>query len=178
MANFTEILNPFINVRNKIKNSNGIWVDQKKKEEEQFIIYGRSSFEPGQYIDLFSEFDSKVIIDSITLYSDANVSLSLLNEDVDIWTHSVRPSYDMFTILRGHTSRGFARLSRLYVYDHPYLETVQHHFSTGIDEERYFIMSKRNIEMPNGCKLAVLLDDESEGSGNAAWNINYRVIKG
>src|SRR5690625_3574392 len=69
----SNIVNKFINVRNKVKTVDGEWVDQVKPKETQYMQDGLGvSISSETIIEVFEVWDKKVIIDTIEFGTDTS----------------------------------------------------------------------------------------------------------
>lgn len=74
----TNIINSFLNVRNKVKDADGNWVDQTKPKETQHMASGLSrDVSSGITILVFEVWGKKVIIDSLEFGTDTTAYAAL-----------------------------------------------------------------------------------------------------
>lgn len=72
------IVNSFLNVRNKVKDSDGNWVDERKIKETQHMAEGlRVDISRGITVNVFEVWGKKVIIDTLEFGTDSYAYPSL-----------------------------------------------------------------------------------------------------
>lgn len=163
---FTEILNPFLNVRNKIKNKNGEWVDESKPKEtlhtaDDYFVDIAGDFE----VVLINEPNRKVIVDNIVVYSSANPFLTLGQPPVYNYNSNL-----LYTISSG--GRHFASMDRIKDHGSEYFDYES------LAEEQGKITLKRPIILPEGAELKIRnRAEDAQRDGSVTYKVVYRVIE-
>lgn len=162
---FSEIINPFLNVRNKIKNANGDWVDQVKPRE---TIYQRDenrldiSNESNHVV--FEEWDKKIIIDALNYGTNSFFVAPLL------WIREGETNTFTDQILHGiRGGGGRSSLIPRYIkdYGNEFLEIGQY----DTENVEVVIYLKKPIILPNGGKLVF-----NSTSNQTGTETSYKVI--
>lgn len=148
---FGQILNPFLTVRNKIKNSEGVWVDEKIAKEEQFEQhYNKLKLTDSGLVLINSK--NKIIIDS---FQFSATTASFLRPRLTIkkefdYNHTYENNLFLCTNDKGNYYE--ATFTYINKYKHPLLESVIHNTT-----DRYYKMqNKKEIVLPQGCKLTIV----------------------
>lgn len=155
----SEIINPFLNVRNKVKKE-GRWVDQVEHKEKGFTKYGINESLVNDDLVVIDSLGKRVEIHSLH-FSTNNRG----NVFPQIFIKSGRKQND--NILRGVNQNGSGYyLTPLYINHsgNPYFEN----YVSSVDEGTSTIL-KRPIILPEGCQLVF----STTLSSNA--NITYSV---
>lgn len=163
---FTEILNPFLYVRNRIKNTSGQWVDHQKPREE-ITQYNQSSIETDSNTDItiFEIWDKKVILENIIVKSDANPVLSLdIRQDATDYTGNL-----FFTM--GGEGYYLGSVNAVKNRGSEYFEHIDHDAD---GDERDGVMLKKPIILPQGARLTL---EGSEDEGTTAYKVVFRTIE-
>lgn len=169
MSMFTEIINPFLNVRNKVKNRSGQWVDQQPPNEE--IVAREShgtSVDGNTEIVVFDVSNKKVIIDSLVIYTDAQLSAHLL-----VSPKGSGGTINIFRVV-GINSIGFLTPNRIHSYargHHEYFDLVNY----DEDTERGLMMLKKEVTLPTGGRLT--LQGNSPNEGTVTYKVVWREIE-
>lgn len=163
---FSEIINPFLNVRNKIKDKNDEWVDMRKPREVlKTSIENRIRIEPSEFLEIFSVFDKKIIIDHLVWGTYGTSYPLLMHEDV---------AYDTSTNLLHLIQRGGGWSSTtpaiINTQGSDMFET-QYYDNDHEDGTRGTFYLRKPIILPNGGKLAFTRN--SEGTRN---EVTFKVI--
>lgn len=151
---FSEILNPFINVRNKIRNSEGLWVDKKIPREQQFQQFINKVELSENGVILFNT-KNKVIIDS---FQFGATSASFIRPRLTIkrefdYNHAYQNN--VFLAINGKGNYYEATFTYINSFGHPLLESTVHNTS----ERHYKMQNKVPIVLPEGGKLGVYPSD-------------------
>lgn len=166
---FTEILNSFLNVRNKVKNADGDWVDQTKPREE---IHTRtnSGVNITDEIVVFEEWGKKVIIDAFTWGSDTQ--------------HQIYPRLYIEEGASGRTGSqlfvGVSGSPSIWDMTMSYINYGNDFFGVGersTSDNRYTAFLKSPIVLPNGGKL-IFTGGSSSADYSASYSVVYRTIEG
>lgn len=146
---FTEILNSFLNVRNKVKNADGEWVDMEQNEEKLLSISKQIDLDVDNQTNIVVEhWDGKYIIDSIQFSADEPVQPQL----------HTKPDPVAYTdqIFHANPSVGSRRngAGALYIdqYGHDYFEITGKNTENG-SYTRYTISLKKPIILPHGFRF-------------------------
>lgn len=146
---FTELLNPFLTVRNKIKNKDGKWVDEKIPKEEQFEVHYNNLKLSDALVLINSK--KKIIIDSFQLSTNTASYLRprlTIKKEFD-YNHAYQNN--LFLTLNDNGNYYEATFTYINNFKHPLLESVVHNSKVG----KYKMQTKGKIELPNGCKLTI-----------------------
>lgn len=155
----SEILNPFINVRNKVRTSTG-WEDLKKEEESLYTSHGLRSIPDKEIFEIWGK---KVIIDSLHYASTEDVYPKLLiNKTDNDWVGEI---LHIGFNSGDSTGRTYPKGESIKINGSPYLENI-YTSDNGIS----VICLKRPIILPNGGKFLFT------GDGNVTYNMSYRVV--
>lgn len=177
---FGEIINPFLNVRNKIKNTRGAWVDKKIPLERQYMS-STSNVDLGSNGRIFFDTNKKIIIDSFQLSSNSASFVrprlhSNREFDYSGGTGEFNNNIFMTTgITSDRNSTMFdATFTYINSYGHPLLESVYHNGTVG----RYKMINKAPIILPEGGKLGIY-GSESYNPSQHTWAciVVYREIE-
>ena len=173
MSMFSEIINPFLNVRNQIKNRAGQWVDKTIEPNEVLRHYTSdgTDFTDNQMESIFNVTGKKVIIDQLTVAMDTDININIIpSEYAGVSNTQANISQAVLNWGGGGVYRG--RSSRTTTINgHPLYEKVM-----GENEENpesHTITLKRPIILPNGGELRIY---GYNASGEASWSIVTREI--
>lgn len=173
MSMFTEIINPFINVRNQVKNSSGSWVDESVKTENSRVIK-IESYNDNNPIDftreVFTESNKKIIIETLVFKSDSNMGLRLEN----VSEGPYRSSNDLFWTVGGATSY-MATFDSVQNRGNAFLE----HSTFEVEENYRTLTLKRPVTIPNGGRLVIdtPIDLGDDDNLNYSLAVYYRTIE-
>ena len=173
MSMFTEIINPFLNVRNIVKNRAGQWVDKTIEPDEVLRHYTSdgTDFTDSQMESIFNVTGKKVIIDQLTVAMDTDININIIpSEYAGVSNTQANISQAVLNWASGGVYRG--RSSRTTIINgHPLFEKVM-----GENEENpesHTITLKRPITLPNGGELRIY---GYSANGSASWSIVTREI--
>lgn len=162
---FSEIINPFLNVRNKIKDSQGNWVDEQRPVETQhFVQESRAPVGGSTEINIFDKWDKRIILDNLAMGSDTTVYPILISEEEELGLN--RNIFRAMTT-SGGTSGAWA--SVISAQGHHLLEIGSS------DNDGATIFLKRPIVLPKGGKLSFL--GSSSASGEMSYMASWREIE-
>src|SRR5690625_1888680 len=163
---FSEIINPFLNVRNKIKDASGNWVDATKPREDQFAVY-KHSIDVDSSLEevIFETWDKKVIIDALFFGSDTTAYPLL-------WIREGANDTSTNEIFRGvnRTGGGGAPWPSSISNNGNHLLEIERE-----DESGATVSLKRPLTLPNGGKL--LFTGSSNSDGRMSYKVVWREIK-
>lgn len=162
---FTNIINRFINVRNKIKDVEGNWVDQVQKREKikSDSVYSLD-VNGGEDLVVFEVWDKAIILESIELgTNDYELILKLHHKD------DLSSIYDnqLFHTVGTGSSRGPASLKNL-INDariSSYIKLGYFNESSGQGN----LELKRPIYLPEGARLSIY-------TNNSDTKVTYKVV--
>lgn len=155
MSMFTEIINPFINVRNKIKNRSGQWVDETNEIGETKVFERFSSpLENNDEVVVFENWGKKIIVDSFIIASDAEVS-----PHINIRNDSADASNNILRSIQTSVAIGFATPNRINNADgyHDYIDLVKY-----TDGGEAMMILKRPITLYSGGKFYLKANSATE----------------
>lgn len=157
---FTEILNPFINVRNKIKNKRGDWVDQRQPIESQQATGGYDIVvTPSTDFIVFETWGKKVILDSLSYTTNTDVFPRLETSQNNPIAYNTQIFHSL--LLSGGRSANWASVIEFNGHDH--FEIIKK------GETSFHLTLKRPIVLPEGCRL------EFTGGSNSSGYLGYKV---
>lgn len=164
---FTEILNPFITVRNKIRDSRGEWVDQRNPIETQhatgdYDVVVTSNTD----IVVFETWGRKVILDSLSYTTDTDAFPRLETSQ----NNPIPYNTQIFHSLTLSGSRSANWPSVIELHGHGLFEII----STGDTTNGYHISLKRPIILPEGCRLE--FGGGTSADGYLAYKVYWREI--
>lgn len=146
---FTEVINPFLNVRNKIKDKDDNWVDMKKPREVlKTGIKNRVRIEPGEYLEVFNVFDKKIIIDHLVWGTYGSSYPVLMHEDVP---YAVSTNLLHLIQRGGGWSSTTPKIINVQGSDMFKVQSYDREHEDGIRGTLYL---RKPIILPNGGKLA------------------------
>ena len=174
MSMFSEIINPFLNVRNQIKNKSGQWVDMSTPKEETKVHASNNRDITGDTeIIIFEHWDRKIVLEGLVLASNAEMSPHLYVKP----TGSQDYLNDVFRSIQDHLGIGFATPRRISESDnnHDYLDLVKYDgIKDGVPSGSYMVL-KRPVVMGHGGKLVI--QGNEEYTGNAIIKVVWREIR-
>src|SRR5690625_1455671 len=156
MSMFTEIINPFLNVRNQIKNRAGQWVDKTIEPNEVLRHYTSDGtpFTGSQMESIFNVTGKKVIIEQLTVAMNTDININIIpSEYSSVSSTRANISQAIYNTIAGNVDRG--RSSRTTLLDgHPLFQRVLGGSGENEDEviNHTFIL-RRPIVLPNGGEL-------------------------
>lgn len=160
---FSEIINPFLNVRNKVKDHQGNWVDETKTREVlRLAVQNRLEISNDEIHEVFNVWDKKIIIDNLYFATNGNIYPVLMVEDIE-YANSKSLLHGMSTT--GGWSAPYP--SVINARGHDYLEVA----TMPTEGQGGNIYLKKQIILPNGGKLAFRL----AGSASVA-EVTYKVV--
>lgn len=162
---FTEVLNTFLNVRNKVKNSSGNWVDMEEKTRTLHTSEGLGvDISADQDYVILNEVGHPIEITSITVGGNSDKISVLLNQD-----NSASPFVgNLLHTIGSGSQRSSARAERLMdeSYRSDYLGI--HHYDSSTKNNVIYL--KKPILLPAGGKLILRLL-----TGEPQARVTYRV---
>lgn len=164
---FTEILNPFLNVRNKVKDSQGKWVDQTKPKEVLQMKYDSGITTSGTTeIPIFEIWNKKVIIDQLEYGSNTSFHPRLWQKP----EHVGEPfENQLFTVPTREGGGSSAWPSVISTQETSLLK------SGFWESPRGMVFLKRPIILPSGGKL--IFEGSSSSDGKSAFKVVWREIE-
>lgn len=174
MSFVTEIMNPFLIVRNKIRNNRGEWVDMKKKEERLRGTRGNLNVTMGDNIELLNTYGKKTIVEKIVVSVNVNINLGMHLGDGDAYSQNVA----LTTAPWNHSlNSGLRPLSMRSIREigNPLFEIVFDSMEEESDTYGVTYTLKRPFEFPEGCRINLYTTD-SIPDGHAHYQIIYREI--
>lgn len=170
MSMFTEILNPFMNVRNQIK-QNGRWVDKGlRKETHGNVSALNKEITFNTDWKIMTKWNTHIIIDAFEFSTASPFIYPLLfakaGSDGDY-------AQNLFHIIRP-TGRSNATVTEIYKYGSTFLESEQ--FKNEDDSLwGYIVKLKAPIHLPSGCQLVIRT--LANGSGDTlSYKLQWREI--
>lgn len=161
--NISHIANSFLNVRNKVKNADGEWVDQTISTETQHMATNlRVPISTDSEHVVFNRLGTKIILDSLS-YSTDNAIYPLL------WMQDSSSDYlyQLFHVLTSGGGRANATPATIQNNGSDFLEIG---VRENLDATVYL---KRPIILPEGGKLAF----RAITSGDVTYRAFWREIK-
>lgn len=165
---FSEILNPFLYVRNKIKNKNGEWVDMEEPLEEKEITrvvngYNRR-VNDGEEETLLVDFSGDITIHALEVGgSTEEFSLRLgTSNSVGNYTDNMFYNIGAGSFRRLGSPKNLARVDEYNTF----LGLARRNQNTG----ESMIYLKQPITIKGGCKLSVF------GSGGVSSVISFKLV--
>lgn len=161
--NVSHIANSFLNVRNKVKNADGEWVDQTKPRETQHMETNlRVPISTDSEHVVFNRLGVKIIIESLS-YSTDNAIYPLL------WVRDSSSDYlnQLFHVTTAGGGRANATPATIQSNGSEFLEVV---VRDNLDAK---IMMKRSIILPEGGKLAF----RALTAGDVTYKVFWREIE-
>ena len=160
----TEIINSFVNVRNKIKNNQNEWVDLTEKESTQKMTSSLNrQINEGEVYPVFSAFGKEVTLDMFEFRTDSSVFPVLY-----VQPNSVGQNYtnNIFHVI-SKTGRGNATPNFIDLHGSTYLDVTR---SSNGDK----VTLKRPITLPKGCYLGF----KSLSGGNVTYKAMWTESEG
>lgn len=156
MSNFTEILNPYIKVRNQVKDKNGDWIDESfstVRENTRMISQLRKEIEKDGYVKLFEAEDEQTIIESFYIVATQNCFPAIwLNKSNE---NSNDRGTNLFYILN-HRFRTSPSMQNIDSYGSDYFEVISKEEGVAEDgQDFYTVMLKKPISIPKGSVIGV-----------------------
>lgn len=166
---FTEILNSFLNVRNKVKDADGNWVDQTKPRETQHVEYINFDFEENETV-VFEEFGNKIIIDSLEFTTNSRGDVyPRLNTQPEA---TGRTSNNLLMAINSDTGAVWdATVLYINDYGNNFLDAIVHNRS----DDDYKVILRKPIVLPEGGRL--VFRSNSSNVDNVTALVTYRVIE-
>lgn len=164
------IINPFLNVRNQVKNADGEWVDESKPEETLHVVTINHYFSDGDFV-VFDEWDKKIIIDSIEYYAtDTDNTFPRLNVRKG---STGRTSSNLFVAFNSENTSVWDATG-LYLSNHKnsYLDAVK--YKEGGELK---VLSKKQIVLPSGGRFIFSINGDP-GEERVRGLIVYRTVEG
>ena len=163
MSLFTEIINPFVTIHNKIKDKNGKWIDATKDVRERVSYNGLRSPVPnsGSYV-VFIDFEDEIMLDHLAYSCDAPVYPVLFSKKGSTDLYS--PHQQLIGLTHG--GRSGATPSTIQTGGHDYLTGVFNASNEGI------ITLKKPIFLPEGGRLEFRALSNSTG-GEVTYDVSY-----
>lgn len=167
---FTNIINSFLNVRNKIKDADGNWVDQRKARETLHVKRVRENLDNNDVV-VFNEFGKKIIIDSIEYFSE---STGNVYPRLNVTQGATGRSNDNIFLALNSTSYSTWDMTGIYINTHgsTYFEAIKYNSS----DNQLKVKLTRQIVLPNGGRLTFAANGTGEGREISALVV-YRVIE-
>jgi|SRR5690625_866404 len=148
------IINPFLNVRNQVKNVDGEWVDDVKPKESLMGRHELSiTLNEGESFIIFEEWDKKVYLEAL--------EIGFLGNEIYPQLHSQKNGGNytgqMFYVVRAGSSRSHAKAGLLDDprRDNTYLKGLVSDTGNGL------IILKRSVYLPQGGRLQIVSDDDN-----------------
>lgn len=161
----SNIVNKFINVRNKVKTPDGEWVDQVKPREKIYMDY-EARVQGGTRVDVFEVWGKKIIIDQLEYGSTTNFYPLLWADPEHADVNNFRNQLLVVTTRIGGGSTAWPSVVDLHGSN--ILEA--HTYSDG----RGSVQLKRPIVLPNGGKLVF---EGGDASGESSYKVVWREIE-
>ena len=166
---YSEILNPYLNNRNQVKNQKGQWVDEKQPSETIHTRTISNKDLSDDHFVVFDESEKEIIIDSLFFGTNnkSGIYMRLFSNPED---DDQSYASNMFVGIKGS---GAWSLTQLYIKEngHPLLENYLY------DEENnnYNTINKRPIHLPKGGKLLVRGGNYYSENDSFRMHIVYRL---
>lgn len=147
---FTNIINSFLNVRNKVRDMDGNWVDQIKPRETlktSSALSANITTESERVI--FEVWDREVVLESIEIGQNANDAYMVLH--VEQGRENQNYSYELFHTVGAGSTRGFSSPANIESRGSYYLSVDYRNEATGAAR----VQLNSPIHLPNGGRLAI-----------------------
>lgn len=164
--NISQIVNSFLNVRNKVKNADGEWVDQTKPRETLKMDY-QARVPGGMRVDVFEVWDKKVVIDQLEYGSTTNFYPLL-------WAYPEHVDESNFVnqLFVVATRTGGGSTAWPSVVSAQGSNILESHF---YEEGRGTVQLKRPVILPSGGKLVF---EGGSNDGESSYKVVWREIEG
>lgn len=162
--NLSNIVNNFLNVRNKVKDVDGNWVDQKKPKESQNMAsaVGRD-ISSGVTINIFEVWDKRIIIDTLEFGTDTTAYAQL---------HIERDASGSYTNQLFHeTRRGGGRANSVPAI----VGGGSSFFDVESVDDDAKVWLRRPVILPKGGKLS--FSATSDTGGTLTYKVYWREIE-
>lgn len=167
---FTEILNNFLNVRNKVKDRNGNWVDMVKDDtRETFHVLQAlsTSLSAQNEIVLLNDTENEITLEYFEISSTSSkISMRINNGGSD-----GRYSGNIAHVLVSGSSRREANAENLEGASRFSTIAGLHYLNNSTGSNIIYL--KRPITLNSGCRVAIF-SDESSGVNSVTYKMGYR----
>lgn len=179
MSFITEIMNPFLVVRNKIKNVNGNWEDMVKPKET-FKGLSESSLAVDSTTNkaLLNTYGRKTVIESFVVSTNTGINVGLhVSDSGNAWNNNIATT----TVFRreGASGGNFRRPLNIYSVDEygsDIFEILHSNDLHGVGGAT--IALKRPIVFPNGCRVNFYGGAETTAlNGEVSYKIFWKEIE-
>ena len=181
----TEVLNSYLNVRNKIKDVNGNWIDQKEKDERLIIRsdFNKSIPSNNGAINIINRFDVKIVIESLVFNTTTRVGGGSLYPYLSTLKNGsvTSLSNNLFHVVdTGETNNRVNPIAQKIDENFSeYLEVVvrDDEFQNDPDDARVnrVISLKKPIILPKGCVLSLV--NPTNSTVNTTYKVIYRELE-
>lgn len=181
----TEVINSFLNVRNKVKDVNGNWIDQKEKDERLFTRsdYNVNIPSSNGVVNIINRFDVKIVIDSLVYNATTRVNnYSLYPYLSTLKNGSVTTlSNNLFHIVDTGETNNRVHPQPKNIDDNysDYLEVIvkDDRYQDDSDDPRVnrIISLKKPIILPKGCVLSLV--NPTSTTLNTTYKVIYREFE-
>lgn len=166
---YTNIINSSLNVRNKVRDMEGNWVDQRKARETLHTRYASPNLSTGEHV-AFEEWGKKIIIDQLEYSVDtAHQIFPRLNI---VQGSTGRTANNLFIGISDGGTVWDLTVNYLNLGEHSYLELVRYNPT----ENRFKVVLKRPITLPTGGRLAFIPGSNFD-SNTLLYHVSYRIIE-
>jgi len=168
---WSEIINSYLNTRNKVKQINGEWVDMVKPVETQHARSGnRVTITPESETIVFNKWGKKIIIDSILFFTNTHVFPRLeISEN-----NSVVYGTQIFHGITMEGVRTGLSPANLNFVKNDFFEVV----NADVEEGKYMVNLKKQIVLPEGGTLSFKgMSSALEDGGIITYKVYWREIE-
>jgi hypothetical protein len=165
---FTEILNSFLNVRNKVKDADGNWVDQTKPRENQHLTTGLAEVVAQESIhNVLDEWGKKIVIDAFEFGADGQIrpALSVVEGSTGLYTNNI-----FHVVTRGGLGRYPSSPGNISAHASEWLEVIS------AESDDILVNLKKPIVLPQGCSL--YFRNDSSSPITITYKVYWREIEG
>lgn len=169
MSFVTELMNPFIVVRNKIRTPQGAWVDQIKKRETMHGSTGSNiPMNPTINHQVINTYGRKTIIESFVIADTSNVNIGVHVSDAgSAWDNNIALLLDFNPVDGSNSYRRGLSGDAIGVLGSDLFDVL----NENVEINGTTMALKRPIEFPNGVRVNFY-----GGSYTREGNLTYKIF--
>ncbi|MBT2601431.1 MULTISPECIES: hypothetical protein [unclassified Oceanobacillus] len=167
---FTNVLNNFLNVRNKELDIDGNWVDQIRTDESLNVLtQNRVEMGPESEFTVIENWDTGIIIESLQYGTGVNVGPRLWTNEGAVESGSY--AEELLHVPSPGGGRNMPIPARIRDDGHDYLEVKYS------EEGNFTVGLKKPIYLPKGCRLDFATLPSLSTTSQLTFKLVYREIK-